>query len=175
MPLSGSRLHGTACRTQLLRVLTELSRNSKEGERPWILPSRRDTGRRAPGHIWQFADCELDERRRELRVRGVTVDIEAKPLEVLRTLLLHAGEVVTKAELLESVWPGTRWWMARWPPPSRRYGSSWATTTRSSSRCRAWGTSWPCRCTARSAARCRRCRNCTFSPGSQFRGAISGV
>ena len=63
-------------------------------------------GEGAPSHIWQFADCELDERRRELRVRGVKVDVEAKPLEVLRTLLLHAGEVVTKGELLDSVWPG---------------------------------------------------------------------
>ena len=62
---------------------------------------------RASGHIWRFADCELDERRRELRVRGAPVDIEAKPLEVLQQLLLHAGEVVTKTELLESVWPGT--------------------------------------------------------------------
>ena len=62
---------------------------------------------RASGHVWQFADCELDERRRELRVRGVAVEIEAKPLEVLRTLLLHSGEVVTKGELLDAVWPGT--------------------------------------------------------------------
>ena len=61
---------------------------------------------RAPGHIWRFGECEFDERRRELRVRGATVDIEVKPLEVLHQLLLHAGEVVTKGELLESVWPG---------------------------------------------------------------------
>jgi serine/threonine protein kinase len=35
------------------------------------------------------------------------VELEVKPLEVLHQLLLHAGEVVTKEELLESVWPGT--------------------------------------------------------------------
>ncbi len=50
------------------------------------------------GHIWRFADCEFDERRRELRVRGTMVEVEVKPLEVLHQLLLHAGEVVTKAE-----------------------------------------------------------------------------
>jgi DNA-binding winged helix-turn-helix (wHTH) protein/TolB-like protein/cytochrome c-type biogenesis protein CcmH/NrfG len=58
------------------------------------------------GRIWRFGDCEFDERRRELRVGDTLVDIEVKPLEVLHQLLLHSGEVVTKAELLESVWPG---------------------------------------------------------------------
>ena len=60
----------------------------------------------AAGHVWRFADCELDELRRELRVRGSVVDLEAKPWEVLHQLVLHAGEVVTKDELLDSVWPG---------------------------------------------------------------------
>ena len=59
------------------------------------------------GRVWRFAGCELNELRRELRVRGTVVEIEAKPLEVLRQLLIHAGEVVTKEELLDSVWPGT--------------------------------------------------------------------
>src|ERR1044071_1769604 len=57
------------------------------------------------GHIWRFADCEFDELRRELHVRGHLVEIETKPWEVLRQLLPHAGEVVTKEELLEAVWP----------------------------------------------------------------------
>lgn len=57
------------------------------------------------GRLWRFADCEFDELSLELRVRGSTVGLEVKPLEVLLQLLLHAGEVVTKDELLESVWP----------------------------------------------------------------------
>lgn len=63
-------------------------------------------GRQAAGQVWRFADCEFDELRRELRVRGTAVEIEAKPLEVLQQLLRHAGEVVTKDELFDSVWPG---------------------------------------------------------------------
>ena len=59
------------------------------------------------GNLWRFGECELDEAGRVLRVAGEPVEIEAKPFEVLRTLLLHAGEVVTKAELLDAVWPGT--------------------------------------------------------------------
>ena len=57
------------------------------------------------GRVWRFADYEFDELRRELRTRGKPVDLEAKPLDILLQLLLHAGEVVTKEELLESVWP----------------------------------------------------------------------
>jgi len=57
------------------------------------------------GRIWRFSDYEFDELRRELRARGKAVELESKPLEILLQLLLHAGEVVTKEELLESVWP----------------------------------------------------------------------
>jgi serine/threonine protein kinase/DNA-binding winged helix-turn-helix (wHTH) protein len=55
--------------------------------------------------LWRFSDYEFDELGRELRVKGRPVDLESKPLDVLLQLLLHAGEVVTKEELLESVWP----------------------------------------------------------------------
>jgi len=55
--------------------------------------------------LWRFADCEFDELRRELRVKGKPVELESKPLDILLQLLLHSGEVVTKEELLESVWP----------------------------------------------------------------------
>jgi len=65
------------------------------------------TVREAPARLWHFAHFELDELRRELRVRGNPVELESKPFEVLVALLQHAGEVVTKEELLESVWPGT--------------------------------------------------------------------
>src|SRR5437762_13999891 len=58
------------------------------------------------GRLWRFANCEFDEFSRQLRVAGDLVDLESKPLEMLNQLLLHAGEVVTKDELLDSVWPG---------------------------------------------------------------------
>jgi DNA-binding winged helix-turn-helix (wHTH) protein/serine/threonine protein kinase len=58
------------------------------------------------GRLWRFDRYEFDELRRSLRVNGKPVDVETKPLDILLQLLLHAGEVVTKEELLESVWPG---------------------------------------------------------------------
>jgi len=58
------------------------------------------------GRLWLFAGCEFDELCLELRVKGKSVDLELKPLEVLLQLVLRAGAVVTKEELLETVWPG---------------------------------------------------------------------
>lgn len=55
--------------------------------------------------LWRFADCEFDDLRFELRVHGQVVELERKPLEVLRYLLSRCGEVVRKDELLAAVWP----------------------------------------------------------------------
>ncbi|MES2883180.1 MAG: winged helix-turn-helix domain-containing protein [Pseudomonadota bacterium] len=59
-----------------------------------------------PAFRWLFGGCVLDESRLELRVGSDLVELERKPLEVLRYLLRHAGEVVTKDELQNAVWAG---------------------------------------------------------------------
>jgi len=56
--------------------------------------------------LWRFAGCSFDEARWELKVGGEAAPLEGKPLEILLELLRHAGEVVTKDELLDAVWPG---------------------------------------------------------------------
>ncbi len=56
--------------------------------------------------IWHFANAVLNERTLELRVAGALVQLERKPVELLRLLLRNANEVVTRDELLEAVWPG---------------------------------------------------------------------
>ncbi|NGY04557.1 winged helix-turn-helix domain-containing protein [Solimonas terrae] len=56
--------------------------------------------------IWQFGDTVFNEGSLELSVAGTLINLERKPLEVLRYLLWHAGDVVTKEELLDAVWPG---------------------------------------------------------------------
>src|SRR5947199_7150746 len=58
------------------------------------------------GRRWRFAQCRLDGSSRVLRFHGQPLELESKPIELLYQLLLHAGEVVTKEELLDSVWPG---------------------------------------------------------------------
>lgn len=57
-----------------------------------------------PAFVWRFANAEFDERRMELRVGGHLVSIEPRPLDVLLHLLRHAGEVVSKEELLDAVY-----------------------------------------------------------------------
>src|SRR5579863_375356 len=60
----------------------------------------------ACGRLWRFSGCEFDELSLQLRVKGRMAELELKPLEVLLQLLLHSGEVVSKEDLLEAVWPG---------------------------------------------------------------------
>ncbi|MCQ4164961.1 protein kinase domain-containing protein [Tahibacter harae] len=57
-------------------------------------------------YSYRFGTAEFDEARFELRVAGLPVDVERRALEVLLYLLRHAGEVVTKEELLREVWAG---------------------------------------------------------------------
>jgi serine/threonine protein kinase len=58
-------------------------------------------------HQYRFGSVEFDEGRFELRVAGLAVDIQRKPLQVLQYLLLHEDSVVSKEELLENLWAGT--------------------------------------------------------------------
>lgn len=55
---------------------------------------------------YRFGRTEFDESRFELRVDGRVVDVQRKPLEVLSLLLSKAGEVLTRQELLDTVWEG---------------------------------------------------------------------
>jgi DNA-binding winged helix-turn-helix (wHTH) protein/tetratricopeptide (TPR) repeat protein len=58
------------------------------------------------GRRWVFGSAVLDERSLELHVNGRQAEIERKSLEVLLYLLHHAGEVVTRDDLAENLWPG---------------------------------------------------------------------
>jgi DNA-binding winged helix-turn-helix (wHTH) protein len=53
----------------------------------------------------QFGVLELDLKAGELRKQGIKIKLQAQPFQVLRVLIEHAGEVVTKEELRQSIWP----------------------------------------------------------------------
>jgi DNA-binding winged helix-turn-helix (wHTH) protein len=55
---------------------------------------------------YRFGSVEFDEARFELRVGGLVVDLERKPLLVLLELLRRADEVVKRDELRDAVWEG---------------------------------------------------------------------
>ncbi len=59
-----------------------------------------------PLYRYRFGAAEFDEARFELSVDDQPVELEHKPLQVLAELLRHVGEVVTREELLDSVWAG---------------------------------------------------------------------
>lgn len=69
-----------------------MSRSSAEGTRD--------------SYKFRFGNVEFDQVRFELSIDGVPVKAQKRPLAVLEMLLMHAGEVVTNEELLETVWRG---------------------------------------------------------------------
>jgi TolB-like protein len=53
----------------------------------------------------RFDVFEADLRAGELRKQGTKLKLQDQPFQVLRILLEHAGEVVTRDELQERIWP----------------------------------------------------------------------
>ncbi|TVS11765.1 MAG: hypothetical protein EA419_07050 [Wenzhouxiangella sp.] len=57
-------------------------------------------------HRWAFGAARFDESSLHLTIAGQAVKLEPKPLKLLALLLRHAGEVVTREEIVEDVWEG---------------------------------------------------------------------
>src|SRR5881227_3663897 len=53
-----------------------------------------------------FGVFEVDFRAAELRKHGVRIKLQEQPFQILSLLLEHPGEVVTREELREKLWPG---------------------------------------------------------------------
>ncbi len=58
-----------------------------------------------PGHQLRFEDCVIDTRRRELQVGRTLVPLQPRIYSLLCFLAQHAGQVISKEALLQSVWP----------------------------------------------------------------------
>jgi predicted ATPase/DNA-binding winged helix-turn-helix (wHTH) protein len=56
--------------------------------------------------VYASGACEIDAARRELRVHGAPVPLGARALEIIELLAQSAGELVTKDELMNRIWPG---------------------------------------------------------------------
>jgi TolB-like protein/tetratricopeptide (TPR) repeat protein len=55
--------------------------------------------------ILRFGNFELDVRSRELRRGGVCVRLQEQPLEILRLMLERPGDVISRDELRQRLWP----------------------------------------------------------------------
>ncbi|EJB06055.1 non-specific serine/threonine protein kinase [Rhizobium leguminosarum] len=56
--------------------------------------------------VFEFRGWEVDLARRELRALGSAVPIGSRAFEIIETLVQSAGELVTKDDLMQRVWPG---------------------------------------------------------------------
>jgi non-specific serine/threonine protein kinase len=56
--------------------------------------------------IYASGACEIDLARRELRVLGLPVPVGGRAFEIIELLAESAGELVTKDELMNRIWPG---------------------------------------------------------------------
>jgi eukaryotic-like serine/threonine-protein kinase len=57
-------------------------------------------------HKTRFGAFEVDLRAGELRKHAIRVKLQAQPFQVLSVLLEHPGDVVTREELRQKLWPG---------------------------------------------------------------------
>lgn len=55
--------------------------------------------------LLRFGSFELDVRSRELRTGQTCVRLQEQPFEILRVMLEHPGDVVTREELRQRLWP----------------------------------------------------------------------
>src|ERR1700749_839999 len=56
--------------------------------------------------VYASGEGEIDLARRELRVSGAPVPVGGRAFEIIEVLAQSAGELVTKDELMNRVWPG---------------------------------------------------------------------
>jgi DNA-binding response OmpR family regulator len=64
---------------------------------------RRAPTAESPSKV-RFADVEIDFHRQEADRAGRRLDLTGKEFEVLRLLVRHRGEIVTREQLLDEVW-----------------------------------------------------------------------
>src|ERR687898_34411 len=60
---------------------------------------------RSEARVVRFGVFELDVHSGDLRKRGVRVNLPDQPLQVLTALLERPGELVTRDELRQRLWP----------------------------------------------------------------------
>ncbi|MDQ6637904.1 MAG: response regulator transcription factor [Candidatus Dormibacteraeota bacterium] len=68
-----------------------------------VLRRHEDPSQRSP-NLLQLADLELDEDAHEVRRAGRVIELTSTEYRLLRYLLINAGRVLTRSQLLDHVW-----------------------------------------------------------------------
>src|SRR5580700_12352713 len=58
-----------------------------------------------PSQVYRFADFEADVRAQQLRKHGTKLKLHGQPFQMLVMLLESPGEVVTREQMQEKLWP----------------------------------------------------------------------
>src|ERR1700691_3454118 len=58
-----------------------------------------------PSQIYRFADFEADVRSRQVRKHGSKIKLQGQPFEMLLMLLESPGEVITREQMQQKLWP----------------------------------------------------------------------
>jgi eukaryotic-like serine/threonine-protein kinase len=61
-------------------------------------------GNSQTSYRYRFGTAEFDEARFELRVGGLLVDVQQKPLQLLALLIKLPGETIDRESILDSLW-----------------------------------------------------------------------
>ncbi len=67
--------------------------------------TQETAGRAVEQEITRFGIFELDLRRKELRRKGVKVPLQQQPFEILRLLVAHRGNFVSRELIQDTLWP----------------------------------------------------------------------
>ena len=59
----------------------------------------------SPGKLYRFGAFEVDEKTGEVRKQGRRLAVQGQPLQVLLMLLSRPGELVTRTEIQQALWP----------------------------------------------------------------------
>jgi len=89
----------------LIVALPAGGRRSATGEQPMLHYASSTAVPQNHSRIARFGVFELDLSAGELRRSGVKLRLQGQPFQVLALLLEHAGEVVTREELRQELWP----------------------------------------------------------------------
>ncbi|WP_338181238.1 response regulator transcription factor [Candidatus Dormiibacter inghamiae] len=68
-----------------------------------VLRRHEDPSERSP-NVLQLADLEIDEDAHEVRRAGRVIELTTTEYRLLRYLLINAGRVLTRSQLLDHVW-----------------------------------------------------------------------